>query len=107
MHIVRNAESHPPIPIGPPCTLIVCARVIRQHHESSYALVLHKQPVDNEWQEGENANTASTHTHTQEAGVTHRKASGQSSLDIHCHSICVGMGNPRAVHLRVGLLPCG
>lgn len=68
MHIVRNVESHPPIPIEPPCTLIVCARVFRQHHESSYALVLHKQPVDNEWREGKNANTASTHTHVHTGG---------------------------------------
>ncbi len=48
-----------------------------------------------------------THTHTPWRKVTYRKASGQSSLDIHCHWMCAGVGNPRAVHLRVGLLPYG
>lgn len=38
-------------------------------------------------------------------GGTYWKASGQSSLDIHCHLMCEGVGNPRAVHLSVGLLP--
>lgn len=37
--------------------------------------------------------------------LTYWKASGQSFLGIHCHSICAGTGLPRAVHLRVGLLP--
>lgn len=48
---------------------------------------------------------ADTRTHWRK--VTYIKTSGQSSLDIHCHWICAGVGNPRAVHLRVGLLPCG
>lgn len=46
-------------------------------------------------------------TQTRWRKVTYRKASGQSSLDIHCHWMCAGVGNPRAVHLRVGLLPYG
>lgn len=33
------------------------------------------------------------------------KACGQSSRDIHCHRTRAGVGNPRALHLRVGLLP--
>lgn len=83
-------------------------------------LPLNQQPVDNEWWRN-TVNPAHTrkkevhsaprpppaHTHTGWGKVTYWKASGQSSLDIHCHSIWAGMGNPRVLHLRVWLLPYG
>lgn len=49
---------------------------------------------------------AQTHTgQDRTGGEAYWKMLGQSSLDIHCHWMAAGVGIPRAVHLRVGLLP--
>lgn len=102
----KDCESHPLISIRSECTLIVCCLVFVNITKAAI-LLLNQQPVDNEWLR----NMRSLQAYTRGSLLslflcgTYRKASGQSSLDIHCHSICAGVGNPRAVHLRVGLVP--
>lgn len=106
MDIVEERESHPLISIRSECTLIVCRLVFVNITKAAIPL-LNQQPVDNEWLR--NMRTLQAYTRGSSLSLfrcgTYRKAFGQSSLDIHCHSIRAGMGNPRAVHLRVGLLP--
>lgn len=102
-----NNESHPPMRIVSERALIVSALVFVNITEQLFP-VLNQQPVDKKRRRCKHC--VGTHRKwalSASGSVTYRKACGQSSLDIHCHSICAGVGKPRAVHLRVGLLPYG